>query len=271
MNFGKGGQNIVQSGSNNPNVFKGAGNILGTFLGTKMRRQERDYHREKDYAARKDFEDYKNESKVKSNLLEGIMSPHVIGNYFDVANETHDENSPEVINKVENPETGVAYKAGDLKRPQFAGFVNNYGVQTSKHGILPGQPAKGVLQEQERNKRRNADTKIPSAEPFEKSDVNDEAGTIPKFGKDASGNVTVNRKEITLNDINKKRRSIAKVGYENAKPVNNVPMSMRTEDSVAPTDRAWTPEQKASLESERPAPRTENLNTGINDGKGGNY
>ena len=66
MNFGKGGQNIVQAGSNNPNVFRGAGNILGAFLGTKMRRNERDYNREQDYAARKDFEDYKNNSIVSN-------------------------------------------------------------------------------------------------------------------------------------------------------------------------------------------------------------
>ena len=45
-------------------------------------------------------------------------------------------------------------------------------------------------------------------------------------------------------------------------------MSMRTEDSVAPTDRTWTPEEKSALESERP--RTEHLMDGINDGKGGN-
>jgi hypothetical protein len=40
------------------------------------------------------------------------------------------------------------------------------------------------------------------------------------------------------------------------------------DDSDRPSNRTWTPEQKASLENERP--RTENLNTGINDGKGGN-
>jgi hypothetical protein len=263
MNFGKGGQNIVQSGSNNPNVFRGAGNILGTFLGTKMRRQERDYHREKDEESRIRVNKANAMNNASARIFEGLMQPHVAGNYYDNAFETYGADHPEV--KAGNKQ------ADEYVRPEFAKHVKEQGVVSGKHGVFPAPVPAGRQQIETRESFRNADTKIPSAEPFEKSDVNDEAGTIPKFGQDASGNVTVNRKEISVNDINKKRRSIAKVGYENAKPVNNVPMSMRTEDSVAPTDRAWTPEQKASLESERPAPRTENLNTGINDGKGGNY
>jgi len=262
MNFGKGGQNIVQSGSNNPNVFKGAGNILGTFLGTKMRRQERDYHREKDEESRIRVNKANHLDRVAANTVGDIMKVHTSAYAYDLANKTYGKDHPDVISGDR--------QANEFIRPEMANQVNEYGFEKN---LVPAATPAGVKQAEARSKFRggNSDTKIPSAEPFEKSDVNDEAGTVPKFGKDASGNVTVNRKEITLNDINKKRRSIAKVGYENAKPVNNVPMSMRTEDSVAPTDRAWTPEQKASLESERPSPRTENLNTGINDGKGGNY
>lgn len=250
MNFGKGGQNIVQAGNGGGNVFRGAsGTILGRFLDTKLKRQERDYNREKDYAARKDFEDYKNVSKVKSNLLEGVMSPHVIGNYFDVANQAHDENSTEVINKVKNPETGVAYKAGDLKRPQFASFVNNYGVQTSKHGILPGQPAKGVLQEEARMER-----KAQEDQATKQSSGNNYSGTVARFGKD--GKMT--REPVTMENIE-----------YGEKLSERPPASMReTEESSRPSNQTWTPEQKANLEKERP--RTNNLNDGINDGKGGN-
>jgi hypothetical protein len=248
MNFGKGGQNIVQAGSNNPNVFRGASNILGAFLGTKMRRNERDYNREQDYAARKDFEDYKNNSKVKSNLLEGMMSPRIVGNYFDVANETHDENSDEVKNKVINPDTGVAFAAGDPKRPQFAHFVNNFGIQTSKHGILPGQPGKGEAQERERNKRKAAD------QVTNQSSNNEYSGTVARFGKDGK----MSRESVSLDDIE-----------YGEKTSERPPASMReVDDSSRPSNQTWTDQQKAALERERP--RTNNLNDGINDGKGGN-
>ena len=241
MNFGKGGQNIVQAGSNNPNVFRGAGNILGAFLGTKMRRQERDYHREQDYAARKDFEDYKNTSKVKSNLLEGVMSPHVVGNYFDVANKQLGADHPDVI--------AGTRQANEFERPEFAHFVNNFGIQTSKHGILPGQPAKGEAQERartERLKQQDQNTKQSSGDDY--------SGTVARFGKD--GKMT--RESVSLEDIE----------YGD-KLSERPPASMReVDDSSRPSNQTWTDQQKADLERERP--RTNNLNTGINEGKGGN-
>jgi hypothetical protein len=245
MNFGKGGQNIVQAGNGNSSVFKGAmGNILGQYLGTKLRREERDYHRQKDYEARKDFEDYKNKSKVQANLLEGIMSPHVIGNYFDVANKTLGEDHPDVI--------AGKRQANELERPQFAHFVNNFGVQTSKHGILPGQPAKGVLQENARAER------LAQSDENTKQDE-DYSGTVARFHTDASGKVTTTRQKLTEEDLDYKRGKS-----------ETPPDSMRSfDDSSRPSNQTWTAEQKAALESERP--RTDNLNTGINDGKGGNY
>lgn len=239
MNFGKGGQNIVQAGSNNPNVFRGAGNILGAFLGTKLRRNERDYNREQDYAARKDFEDYKNTSKVKSNLLEGMMSPMVSGNYFDVANKTLGADHPDVV--------AGTRKATDFVRPQFAHFVNNFGIQTSKHGILPGQPAKGVLQEEARAQRQvDENTK-------QTSDTKGGA-TVARFGKD--GKIT--REPVSLEEIE-----------YGEKTSERAPASMsEVDDSSRPSNQTFTNQQKADLEKERP--RTGNLNTGINEGKGGN-
>lgn len=238
MNFGKGGQNIVQAGSNNPNVFRGAGNILGAFLGTKMRRNERDYHREKDYEARKDFEDFKNTSKVKSNLLEGMMSPMVSGNYFDVANKTLGEDHPDVV--------GGTRQANDFVRPQFAHFVNNFGIQTSKHGILPGQPAKGVLQEEARAERQSQQDENTKQSPI--------GGTVARFGKD--GKMT--RESVTEEDIT-----------YGEKLSERAPASMReVDESTRPSNQTFTDQQKADLERERP--RTNNLNTGINESKGGN-
>jgi hypothetical protein len=241
MNFGKGGQNIVQSGNNNPNVFRGAGNILGAFLGTKMRRQERDYHREQDYAARKDFEDYKNTSKVKSNLLEGVMSPHVVGNYFDVANKQLGADHPDVI--------AGTRQANEFERPEFAHFVNNFGIQTSKHGILPGQPAKGEAQERARAERiaqQDQNTKQSSGDEY--------SGTVARFGKDGK----ISREKVSLEDIE-----------YGEKTSERPPASMReVDESTRPSNQTFTAQQKADLERERP--RTNNLNTGINEGKGGN-
>jgi hypothetical protein len=242
MNFGKGGQNIVQSGNNNPNVFRGAGNILGQFLGTKMRRQERDYNREKDYEARKDFEDYKNNSKVKSNLLEGVMSPHVVGNYFDVANKTLGADHPDVVKGDR--------QANDFERPEFAHFVNNFGIQTSKHGILPGQPAKGEAQE----KARAARIAQQDQNSKQSSSNDDYSGTVARFGKDGS----MTREKLSMDDIE-----------YGEKTSERPPASMReVDDSARPSNQTWTDQQKADLERERP--RTNGLNDGINDGKGGN-
>jgi hypothetical protein len=240
MNFGKGGQNIVQSGNNNPNVFRGVGGILGAFLGTKMRVAERDYHREQDYAARKDFEDYKNNSKVKANLLEGAMSPHIVGNYFDVANKQLGADHPDVV-------AGLR-QANEFERPEFAHFVNNFGIQTSKHGILPGQPAKGEAQEKaraERLRQQEQNTKQSAGDDY--------SGTVARFGKD--GKMT--REKVSLEDIE-----------YGEKTSERPPASMReVDDSTRPSNQTFTPQQKADLERERP--RTNGLNDGINDGKGG--
>jgi hypothetical protein len=250
MNFGKGGQNIVQAGSGNANPFRGAANnILGQYFGTKLRRTERDYHRTKDEESRIRVNEASNMSRVKSNLLEGMMSPQVVGNYFDVANQTHGDDSDEVKSGAINPDTGVAYKSGDVKRPQFAHFVNNFGVQTSKHGILPGQPAKGELQEKARAERKAAEDQSSKQGPQE-----DYAGTVARFGKDGS----MTRQKLTEDDLDYKRG-------KSEMP----PDSMRSfDDSSRPSNQTWSDQQKADLEKERP--RTGNLNTGINEGKGGN-
>jgi hypothetical protein len=250
MNFGKGGQNIVQAGSGNANPFRGAANnILGQYFGTKLRRTERDYHRTKDEESRIRVNEASNMSRVKSNLLEGMMSPQVVGNYFDVANQTHGDDSDEVKSGAINPDTGVAYKSGDVKRPQFAHFVNNFGVQTSKHGILPGQPAKGELQERARAERKAQEDQVSK-----QSSGDEYAGTVARFGKDGS----ITRQKLTEDDLDYKRG-------KSEMP----PDSMRSfDDSSRPSNQTWTDQQKADLERERP--RTGNLNTGINESKGGN-
>jgi len=247
MNFGKGGQNIVQASSGGGNVFRGAaGNILGRFLDTKLKRQERDYHRDKDYAARKDFEDYKNTSKLKTELVGNLMAPHVMGNVFDFANQTHGEDHPDVISGKR--------KATDYLRPELREQIVNNGIISTRSGILPGTPSKAEKAakawETSRSNQVDENTKFA---PIPSTD-NPDAGTVARFGKDG----TVSRKEITTTDI---------LGKKNK--TQRAPMGMREVDnSTRPSNQTWTPEQKANLERERP--RTNSLNDGINDGKGGN-
>jgi hypothetical protein len=241
MNLFKGGQNIVQAGSGNVNPFKGANNIVGALLGTKLRRQERDYHRTKDEESRIRVREAGEMSKVKASMLEGVMSPHVVGNYFDVANKTLGKDHPDVV-------AGIR-QADDFERPEFAHFVNNFGIQTSKHGILPGQPAKGEAQERARAER------IRQQDQNSKQSAGDDySGTVARFGKD--GKMT--REKVSLEDIE-----------YGEKTSERPPASMReVDDSTRPSNQVFTDQQKADLERERP--RTNNLNTGINEGKGGN-
>ncbi len=238
MNFGRGGQKIVQAGNNTPNLFRGAGNVVGQFFGAKLRRDERDYHRTKDEESRIRVNEAQNMSKVKSNLLEGMMSPVVAGNYFDFANKTLGAEHPDVV--------AGTRQANEQVRPKFAHFVNNFGIQTSKHGILPGQPAKGVLQEEARAERQSQNDENSKQSPI--------GGTVARFGKD--GKMT--RESVTEEDIT-----------YGEKLSERAPASMReVDDSTRPSNQTFTDQQKADLERERP--RTGNLTTGINEGKGGN-
>jgi hypothetical protein len=241
MNLFKGGQNIVQAGSGNANPFRGANNIVGALLGTKLRRQERDYHRTKDEESRIRVKEAGDMSKVKASMLEGVMSPHVVGNYFDVANKQLGADHPDVV--------AGKRQANEFERPEFAHFVNNFGIQTSKHGILPGQPAKGEAQEKARAARIAQQDQITK-----QSSGDDYSGTVARFGKD--GKMT--REKVSLEDIE-----------YGEKTSERPPASMReVDDSTRPSNQVFTDQQKADLERERP--RTNNLNTGINEGKGGN-
>jgi hypothetical protein len=125
--------------------------------------------------------------------------------------------------------------------------TDNFGIQTSKHGILPGQPAKGVLQEEARAQRQGDENTKQVAK-------DDYAGTVARFGKDGK----ISRESVSLEDIE-----------YGEKTSERPPASMReVDDSTRPSNQTFTDQQKADLEKERP--RTNNLNTGINEGKGGN-
>ena len=240
MNFGKGGQNIVQAGSNNPNVFRGAGNILGTLLGTKMRRAERDYHRQKDEEKQIRVNEASHMSRVKANMFEGLMQPQVAANYYDQTFKTLGEDHPDVV--------AGKRQANEFERPEFARQVSKFGVVSGKHGVFPAATPAGVVQEEARRIRQTDEATKQGGSTDEYS------GTVARFGKDGK----ISREKVSLEDIE-----------YGEKTSERPPASMReVDDSSRPSNQTWTPEQKASLESERP--RTNSLNDGINDGKGGN-
>lgn len=147
-----GGQNIVQAGNNNPNVFKGAGNVLGSILATKLWKQKQDYM----HNLSKDRITHQTNEKVRGNMVEAAASPLIMGHYFDYANQTLGADHPNVVNGVINPATRNPYQASDLKRPEFAHFVNNFGIQSGKYGLTPGSPSKGEAQEKARKERLEA-------------------------------------------------------------------------------------------------------------------
>ena len=140
-----GGGNIVQAGNNGGNMVNGVGNAAARFL------QQRAGH-----AMRKDLITHSANERLRTNLTEAMMSPAIMGNYFDYANKTHGADHPNVVNGVINPETKNPYQASDPLRPAFAHFVNNFGIQSGKYGIMPGSPSKGAEQEKARKERLEA-------------------------------------------------------------------------------------------------------------------
>ena len=233
MNFGKGGQNIVQAGSGNANPFRGAANnILGAYLGTKMRRTERDYHRTKDEESRIRVNEAQNMSKTKAELLKSMVNPaagaHGAAEAYRIAMEVHPEGHE---------------KAGQFVNEDMANQVSRYGFDV---GYRPAKTPASVQQVAEWKKYRDENPKVDS-----KTSDEDYSGTVARFGKD--GKMT--REKVSLEDI--------EVGEKTSQ---TPPASMlNTDDSSRPSNQTFTAQQKADLEKERP--RTSNLNTGINEGK----
>jgi hypothetical protein len=233
MNFGKGGQNIVQAGSGNANPFRGAANnILGAYLGTKMRRTERDYHRTKDEESRIRVNEAQNMSKTKAELLKSMVNPaagaHGAAEAYRIAMEVHPEGHE---------------KAGQFVNEDMANQVSRYGFDV---GYRPAKTPASVQQVAEWKKYRDENPKVDS-----KTSDEDYSGTVARFGKD--GKMT--REKVSLEDIE-----------FGEKTSQTPPASMlNTDDSSRPSNQTFTAQQKADLEKERP--RTSNLNTGINESR----
>jgi hypothetical protein len=245
MNFGKGGQNIVQAGSNNPNVFRNAGGLLNKFLGRKLDREERDYNRGQDEESRIRVNKAQTMDRAGAEVFKALVLPGAAAygatKAYSIANETLGKDHPDVI--------AGTKPATTLKHPEMAHQVNNYGFDV---GYRPAKTPPSKVQADAR-----ADMLRGGEENTRQSGGS--SGTVARFGKD--GKIT--REPVSLENIE-----------YGEKTSERAPDFLNDDafDSTSPTDRAqikpFTPEEKADLEKERP--RTGNLNTGINEGKGGN-
>ena len=235
MNFGKGGQNIVQAGSNNPSMLRSAGGILDRFLGTKLRRQERDYNRQKDLESRKEYKDYEIKANAKGKLIEDYTRAPAQAagarQAYDIAMEVHPEGHP---------------NAGKFVSEEMANQVKRYGFDV---GYRPAKTPASISQVESWTRYRNENAKVDS-----KTSNDDYSGTVARFGKD--GKMT--REPVSYEDI----------GVEESFSERPPASMLNVDDSSRPSNQTFTDQQKADLEKERP--RTNNLNTGINESKGGN-
>ena len=135
------GQNIVQAGGNTGGSMAAAAAIAGRYFDRKARLEERAYNRREDTLSRKELITHQTNEKIRGNLIEGLMSPHIMGNIFDYANQTHGDYERE--HGSPHPSAGPNTMPTDKLRPELHNLVSNYGIVSTKNGILPGIPGKG--------------------------------------------------------------------------------------------------------------------------------
>ena len=213
-------------------MFRGAGNVLGQFLGTKMRRAERDYNRTADEESRIRVNKQQVMDRAGAEVFKSMVNPaagaHGAAEAYRIAMETHPEGHE---------------KAGKFVNEEMANQVSRYGFDV---GYRPAKTPASISQVEQWKSYRDSDPKIPT-----KTSNDEYSGTVARFGKDG----TMTREPVNFEDIGVEEKS-------SERP----PASMlNTDDSSRPSNQTFTAQQKADLEKERP--RTSNLNTGINEGR----
>ena len=148
------GQNIVQAGGNTGGSMAAAAAIAGRYFDRKARLEERAYNRREDTLSRKELITHQTNEKIRGNLIEGLMSPHIMGNIFDYAGQEYGADHPDVVSGKRMPT--------DKLRPELHNLIKNYGVVSTKNGILPGTPGKGkayfdALEDYNREKKNKSD------------------------------------------------------------------------------------------------------------------
>jgi hypothetical protein len=259
MNFGKGGQNIVQAGNGGGNVFRGAGgSILGKFLDTKLRRQERDYHRGKDLESRKEFEDYKNTSKLKHDTISDMIRPaaaaHGARQAYEIALETHPEDHP---------------NAGKFVNEEMANQVKRYGFDV---GFRPAKTPASITQVEQWQRYRNENAKLKSKDSDNNGNKVDTSSAI------ASSPVGgLNPKESDIQDSLRTNNNPNYFPFESTAGSSGNFSPNKFNDDNTPVYSEINAEEDRANAAKNPfdtkegyKERTAHLTDGINDGKGGN-
>jgi hypothetical protein len=257
MNFGKGGQNIVQSGSNNPSMLRSAGGILNRFLGTKLNRQERDYHREKDLAARKDFKDYEIKAGLKGKLIEDYTrapaQAMAARQAYEIANEVHPEGHE---------------KAGRYVNEEMANQVNRYGFDV---GYRPAKTPASVQQVAEWKRYRDENPKVDTKKTNKgglKVDTSAAIASSPVGG--------FNPKEQDIQDSLRANNTSNVFPFESTAGSSGNFSPNKFNDDGTPVYSEVNAEEDRSDAAKNPfntkeayKERTAYLTEGLNDGKGG--
>ena len=260
MNFGKGGQNIVQAGSGNANPFRGAANnILGAYLGTKMRRTERDYHRQKDEESRIRVNEAQNMSKTKAELLKSMVNPaagaHGAAEAYRIANEVHPEGHE---------------KAGQYVNEEMANQVNRYGFDV---GYRPAKTPASVQQVAEWKRYRDENPKVDTKKTDKgglKVDTSAAIASSPVGGfnpkeQDIQDSLHLNNKPNYFPFVTANSGSSGKFSPTNFND-DGTPVYSEINAEEDRADAAKNPFNTKEAYKERTAYLTE----GLNDGKGGN-
>lgn len=259
MNFGKGGQNIVQASSGGSNVFRGAmGSVLGKFLNTKLDRQERDYHREKDAESRIHVNKENGKNNVSMKLFEAMAGPaaaaHGARQAYEIALETHPEDHP---------------NAGKFVNEEMANQVKRYGFDV---GYRPAKTPASITQVEQWQKYRDENEKLNSKKPEtngNKVDTSSAIASSPVGG--------FNPKESDIQDSLRLNNSpnyfpfkstVGSSGNFSPTKFNSdeTPTFSETDAEDIRAENKRTPFDTKEGYKER----TAHLKDGINDGKGGN-
>lgn len=259
MNFGKGGQNIVQAGSGNPRMFRGAvGNILGAYLGTKLRREDRDYNRKEDEESRIRVNEAANMSKAKATAFSSMINP-AAGAYgaakaYNIANEVHPEGHE---------------KAGQFVNEEMANQVNRYGFDV---GYRPAKTPASISQVDGWQKYRDNNPKVeskPSSKGGVKVDTSSAIASSPVGG--------FNPKEDDIQDALKDNNRKNSFPFDSSSGSSGKFSPTKFNDDQTPVYSEINAEEDRADAAKTPfstkegyKERTAYLNEGINEGKGGN-
>ena len=258
------GQNFVQAGGNTGGSMNVAAQIAARYFDRKSRVAERDYYRNKDLDSRKELITHQTNEKIRGSLMEGMMSPHIMGNVFDYAHQTYGEDHPDVVSGKR--------KSTDYLRPELQHLISNYGVVSTKNGILPGTPGKGksyydALQEY-KDKYGKEDRNVPTKPTVNTSSIiasSPVGGQAPKE-TDIESALYQHNTPITFgfdSSVGESGRFSPTSFNEDQTPVYSEFNAEESRKQAAETPSVS--ERKIQAES-----RSANLSTGKEEGRGGN-